>query len=50
MLIVADQTPVRIRGQGRLAGAGKPEEQRHVAASPRFAEQCIGRTSFSGSR
>ena len=31
VFVVADQQPFRVRGKRRLAGAGKPEEQRHVA-------------------
>ena len=31
VLVVADQAPVRIRRKRRLARAGQPEEQRHVA-------------------
>ena len=31
MLVVADQKPLRVRGQRRLAGARQAEEQRHIA-------------------
>jgi hypothetical protein len=30
VLVVTDQPPSGVGGQGRLAGAGKPEEHRHV--------------------
>src|SRR5579885_495033 len=31
MLVVADQPPARVGGEGGLAGAGKPEKERHVS-------------------
>jgi len=34
MLVVADEAALRVRREGRLAGAGEAEEQRAVALLP----------------
>jgi hypothetical protein len=52
VLVVPDELALRVGGEGGLARAGEPEEERDVASSlsPTLAEQCIGITSWAVGR
>ena len=50
MLVVADERPVRVGGERRLAGAGQTEEERDVVAvGAELALQCMGKIPLPGS-
>jgi len=50
VLVVSDERPFRVGGEGGLAGARQPEEQRHIARPAEIGEQCIESTPRLGSR
>jgi hypothetical protein len=50
VFVVADEAAFGVGGERSFAGAGEAEEESGVAALPTFAEQCIGKTPFCGSR